>query len=458
MSATPQIAPPRCARGSRRSRRRRARRRASPRPPADPAAERLRAAASEALPHLDRALAALKSAGDLLVSDDLAGAQPKQIEAETALLEAIERFAGLRQLIELAHAQQSVLVPLLDPKNAEAAKLAAGERKRLVTDGTARNLERVKRLSGLLADEKARAEAEIKAQAQGGQAQGGQAQGGQAQGGQPAPDASAQEAIAAQAELFARAEQARAGAQAALEKLATAAGGAGGKAKASAEEAMRHLDELRRLFFTLIERLKELRQQQGDTHDRSATVQAALDEERTTRLPPLADSQTEHTAVAQALAEGLAAQADAAQQSDDPKAAQAAEAMSKATEEVRAAHTQMTEAARVLGEARDTMATQSTDLSPALTAQAEALDHLDEAIRLLEPPRPDDENKDQEQEQKDQKDGEKKQEQPQPSPEDKVSAQQAERRLQSIRDREAARRRERERRQETRPEPVDKDW
>jgi hypothetical protein len=48
--------------------------------------------------------------------------------------------------------------------------------------------------------------------------------------------------------------------------------------------------------------------------------------------------------------------------------------------------------------------------------------------------------------------------QQQQSPEERVSAQQAERRLQSIRDREAERRRQRAEQPQGRPEPVDKDW
>jgi hypothetical protein len=439
---------------------------------ADPDMARLAAAARSAVPHLDRALAALRAAGESLAAGKLAEAQPRQVEAEDALFQAIERFAGLRQLIELTHGQQAGLVALLDPKNAEAGKLDAGERRRLVTDGAGRNLERVKRLTELLADEKTKVEAE--AQAAAAQAGAG-APGGAGQGPAQGPDQDA----AARAELFARAEKARAGAEAALARLVQmaeragsgpGAGKAGGAAKGAAEEALRHLDELRRLFFTLVERLKELRARQGETHDKTATASASDDDaERAKLVPPLVDPQGEHAQVAQALADALAAQADAAGQSDDPKAADAAEAARKATDEIRAAHDQMAEAARGLGEARDAMANQSTDLTPIVKAQSAALDHLDEAIRLLEPPKPDDQKQDQKQDQdqkqgggQDQKDKEQKgqgnQGQSQSSPDENVSAQQAERRLQSIRDREAERRRERERRQQSRPEPVDKDW
>jgi len=451
--------------------------------PPDPQMARLQDAARAALPHLDRALAALAAAGEALTAGKLDAAQPRQAEAEDALLQAIERFADLRQLIEIAHGQETALVGLLDPKNEQAAKLAAPERARLVTEGATRNLERVKRLTGLLADEKASAEAQAAAQAgppPGAQPPPAGGAPGQAQGqapGQAQDQAAAQEA-AARAELLDRAEKARAGAEAALARLVQAvqhgqAAAARGGARASAEEALHQLDELRRLFFTLVERLKELRARQGETHDKTATAAASSDDaERDKAVPPLADSQAEHAQVAQALAEGLAGQADAAAQSGDPKAAKQAEAARKATDEVRAAQEQMADAARGLGEARDAIGTQSSDLSPAVTAQSEALDHLDEAIRLLEPP--DDEKQDQDQNKNDQKQqgGDKDKDKdkdknggkdgqgdkPPPSPGEKVSAQQAERRLQSIRDREAERRRERDRRQQARPEPVDKDW
>jgi Ca-activated chloride channel homolog len=429
----------------------------------DPAAARVQEAARSALPHLDRALAALGAAQGALAAGTIAAARPHQTEAEDAILQAIERFAGLRQLIELAHAQQAALVGLLDPENAEAKKVDAAERGRLVTEGAARNLERVERLEGLLADEKQQAAAQAQAQAQ--------AQGGGGAGG--APGGQADQEAAAREELFARAEKARAGAQAALARLvgmAKRGGGKGDAARASAAQALDHLEELRRLFFTLVERLKELRARQGETHDKTGTAAASDDETSRAKLvPPVADSQGEHTQVAEGLAEGLAGQADAAAQSSDPKAAEAAEAARKATDEVRAAHEQMAEASRTLTEAREALATQSTDLSPAVTAQAKAIDHLDEAIRLLEPPQDDQKNKqdqqkgDQGQDQKNEKDKDKDKDkggqgQPQQSPEERVSAQQAERRLQSIRDREAERRRQRAAQPQGRPEPVDKDW
>ena len=428
--------------------------------PTDPAAARLQESARGAVPHLDRALAALAAAGEALAAGKLDSARPRQAEAEEALLQAIERFAGLRQLIELAHGEETALVALLDPDSAEAKELAAADRGRLVSGGAARNLERVERLAGLLADEKARAEAQAQAQAQAAQAGAAGAQG------QPPAEKDA----AARNELFDRAEKARAGAQAALARLVQSVEGgvASGAARASAKEALGHLDELRRLFFTAVERLVELRARQAETHDRTASASASSDNaERDTLVPPLAGGQTEHAQVARALAEGLAGQADAAAASGDPKAAESAEAARKATDEVRAAQEQMADAARTLGEARDAIGTQSTDLTPAVTAQAEALEHLDEAIRLLQPPRDDrqDDEQDQDQQQggdkdedKDNKDGDGQGEKPQPSPDQRVSAQQAERRLQSIRDREAERRRERERRQQSRPEPVDKDW
>ena len=441
--------------------------------PADPAAARLQESAQSALPHLDRAMAALSAAAEALGAKKLDAARPRQAEAEEALLQAIERFAGLRQLIELAHGEETGLVALLDPENAEARKLAPADRGRMISTGATRNLERVERLAGLLADEKTKAEAQAQAAQAGaaaGQATPGAA-GGQpgAAGGQPAAD----EEAAGRKELFDRAEKARAGAQAALARLVKVAHGsaAGGAARTSAREALAHLDELRRLFFTLVERLKELRARQGETHDRTASASTSSDDaERDKLVPPLADGQTEHAQVAQALAQGLAEQADAAAGSDDPKAGEAAEAARKATDEVRAAQEQMSDAARTLGEARDAAGAQSTDLTPAVTAQAGAIEHLDEAIRLLEPPddKKQDQQKDQDKQQggdkdKDEKKDDKKDQggqgdKPQPSPDQRVSAQQAERRLQSIRDREAERRREREQRQQSRPEPVNKDW
>jgi len=91
------------------------------------------------------------------------------------------------------------------------------------------------------------------------------------------------------------------------------------------------------------------------------------------------------------------------------------------------------------GEQQNVAKTMSVDLTPSLGKQKEALDRLAEAIRILQPPEPQDGDQDKNQ--------------------DQVSREQAERELQQAREREAARERDRRPRAPRKPpEPVDKDW
>src|SRR5262249_48881529 len=82
---------------------------------------------------------------------------------------------------------------------------------------------------------------------------------------------------------------------------------------APAEEARASIEELRRLFYSIIEHLKELLRDQTETHDRASSAQAQKDEaEKARRLGPLAEAQAGHATKGQAIAEALAAQADQA--------------------------------------------------------------------------------------------------------------------------------------------------
>ena len=91
--------------------------------------------------------------------------------------------------------------------------------------------------------------------------------------------------------------------------------------------------------------------------------------------------------------------------------------------------------------ARDSASAEAADLEPTLEHQLAAMEHLENAIHLLEPPsqQPQDEQEQQQQ------------------PEEQISQRQAERRLQEIREREAERQRRREQ-QRTERDPVEKDW
>ena len=414
-------------------------------PAADEAAvRRVRQAAAEALPHLSDGLAAMRDAIAALENGTFDTAVEAEAKAVRSLNQAIERFADLRGLIELAYADQSQATALLTPPPDDAdapatPPLSAAERIRAVTALAQDNRERLTRMAPLLREALTPPPADADA----------------------TDDAGAEEAAQAARQRHELAEAHRGGALRELDALLGALGAAapsGTKALPPAQAALGHIEALRRLFFSFVEHLEALIAEQSDTHDRAATLQfeAQLD-----RLVPemelVAQRQAEHAATGDALAAALAQSADAAEPptSGDPAANEpaAAEALAKATTELRAGATHMHGANAIMAAAAEAAAAASPDLAPALDEQVAAIERLENALKLLQPPRQDDGG--------DNGGGQAGQQQaqeaaPQPDEEERMSQRQAMRRLQAIRDRDAQRRRDR--RETHPPDPVEKDW
>jgi Ca-activated chloride channel homolog len=431
----------------------------------DPARRRLLAAVAEALPLVEAASAGMEAATGALRSDRLGQATTEQGRALTSLIDAIERFAGVRELIELSYREQHAVVALLDPQAAAQAgtaphlagiaELEPGERARAAAHSTSRNQDRLERLKDVLHDEQQQREAEL-------------SRAGKA-GGQPgaAPDPQAAQGLA---ELYQRAESERAQALAAVERLAgqLRRWGDSGRvapqaARADAQQALTHIEELRRLFYSVIEHLKELLRNHSELHDQTASAQAAADDQRASLIAPLVDVQQRYAQLGDSLSRALAEQADAAaaqgqQGQQGQQAGPDPQALAEAASEVGLAATQMADAAGLLAEGRDQAATSSYDLEPTLGHQTSAIEHLQAALRLLEPPQ--EQPNDDQQNQQDQGDQNSAQnsEKDQQSQDQQVSQQQAQRRLQAIRDREAERARSQRERDRMKPEPVEKDW
>jgi hypothetical protein len=413
----------------------------------DPRAKRMVELARAALPFVKTASEAMRGAQTAIEASQLPDAREKQLEALRALSAAIERFASIRGLIELAYAEQTGLVGLLSPpepgkdeEKASAPTLTTKDRAKLVEEGVARNLDRLARLEGLLADEVAALEQQA-AQAQG-----------QGQG-----QAASPEEVEGQKQLYQTAEQVRQRAVTALRALAAK------PTRADAEAGKKEIEELRRLFFSIVEHLQELLRNQAETHDKTATAHASDDAQRETQIGPLADAQSQHTQRAGELAGALEQQADAAsgaqpgQQPGQPSPEEMAKKLAEAAVEVRSALEQMSAASANLTEARDKAGQMSIDLSPALAQQPKALEHLANAIQILQPPQQKPQEDQEQNEQKEQQQDQQQDQQDQQQQQDEnLSQQEAQRRLQRVRDREA----ERQKRQAapTRQEPVEKDW
>ena len=219
---------------------------------------------------------------------------------------------------------------------------------------------------------------------------------------------------------------------------------AGGEAGIPARLALERLETLRRLFFSIVEHLQELLAEQTDTHDQTATLQV-----EPATAPPLgfvAERQSAHARTGAALGEALAAQTDAARGDEN---AEAAENIAQATQEVRAGTGRMRGAAATVSAAAEAAQSMSPHLEPALADQVAAIGHIENAIRLLRPPSPEDGDSGEEEHQQEA--------QAQPEPSEQMSRRQALQRLQAVRDREAERQRRRQR-EPAPPEPVEKDW
>ena len=297
-------------------------------------------------------------------------------------------------------------------------------------------------------------------------------------------EAAVEQAQHAAEQRHAQAEALRQRALSALDALAGTMRGIGDDAAPSDAEAARGeagdaleaLEELRRLFFTLVEYVQALHGDQADTHDRTATLQfestASAEDDFAARVSAAASRQTQHGQLGDALAAALAQQADAASEeataapavpgaaseeaagaSAGAQAQETAERLAEAAKEVRQAAGRMAGAKATLDDAAVRAETMSPELEPALEDQLAALDHLQNALQALSPPS----------EQEDQTDdgGQSGQQQATPqreqgAEEERMSQRQALKRLQAIRDREAQR--QRRRADATQPAPVEKDW
>lgn len=399
-------------------------------------ARRALEAVVEAVPLLEDGLDGMRTAIVALESANPAAALPEENRAIAAVAEAIELFADGKSLIELAYGTQQGIVALLTPDAAgDDEAMPAADRETLAGRFIADNQRRVRWLQELLKEEAAAEAAEAGEQ-----------------------DEQTRAAVETRYDL---AENLRARAEDSLVALASSVTGAAvDDARAGAAETLGYLEALRRLFFSIVEHVAALLADQGDTHDRTATLQAessaALGDAFAPAVGAVAERQGRHAQAGDPLAAALAQQADAATAPAQPDATAApvdpavGERLAKAAEEVRKAGGRMLSAATLLADGAGRATTMSPDLEPALEDQRAAMEHLENALDELVPPRQ------RQQQEEDRQQGDAQQRQPMPGEDEQMSQRQALKRLQAIRDREAERKRRRT--AQFSPEPVEKDW
>lgn len=449
---------------------------------AEAAAEQ-RAQIGEALPLIRRAAEEMAAADGAVLRDDADGALRHGAQSVELLALAMERFADLKHLVEIAYRSQKAMSGVVagDIGSESPHLLSREQQKGLLSPALSTNIERLDRLSAALAKASAKAIAEVNKAAQSAQGQA------SAQGQGDALKAQIDEQIAETQKFFEHAETLRAEAQAAMKRMAavvdaydatepgstdvggtaTEGTGSGGIVPATAEDAVwgelseddelagSHLEQLRMLFFTIAEHVEELLRQQMSTLDTTTDVSTLVGDEQSMKLPAVVDRQRVHELTATQLAraiteqsEKMRAQAEQAQQGGE-QAQEMAQRYGQAASEIEVAAASMRQAQTDL---------QSEDrlFSEALAQQKEAAEHLEKALEWLQPPQQ--QQQQQQNDQQQQQNDEQQQNAQQQKAQQKMSKEQAEKKIEQIRSRDQARRKARESRNEGSGMPVVNDW
>ena len=396
-------------------------------PDAEPGLARRIEAAGEAEPLVMSARTHLHQAAEALGSDDLKLAQRSQLDGLSALLEARERFLDLRGLIEAIYADERGIERIVSPEeeDGQAPDILIEYRPGLL-GAQQKNLRRGERLSGMIDSER---------------------RGLAASDPEDETTAAQLQRLEAAAGLLERAVARMDEVEANLEEASTD----WAKVRTGTADAIRHLEGLRRLFFSIVEHLQEVAERQVDLGDRTqdaAALGVDAPESLDARVGPLVPDQRDlarrSEQIAVALEEQSRQEGDAL--SGEGDAAETTRRLRLAAEHVLAAESEMTTAA-------GTLEADPPDLRNTLERQKTAVGELAKALALLVPP--------EQRQGEEQRDGESQEasgpQEPTEDPDESESMDPAQL-LQAVRDREAERRRERSQREQSRYETVEKDW
>ena len=407
--------------------------------PADESSARLLERLREAEPLVGLGRQQLQRATQALEGEDLEAAGAAQRAAIQALLAARELFLDLRQLIETTYADQVLIGRVLSPDE-QAAPVALAEFLPGLRSLQRKNIARGERLSALL--EAARGELAASADSE------------------PAAEAE-RERLSAADQILEQTRAAMADAQQGLGESAAPSPRDLPSARAGVTRAVAGLEALRRLFFSIVEHLRETARRQLELNDETqdaAALSVSAPAAAAAHVGPLVPRQTELAQTAGALADALEEQsrqdpgAMVAGPNTPPQQAAGAQGMG---ERLRRA------GEIVLGAQSDMeLAVAGLEAAPPATSAARerqdaALTQLIEAVALLTPPP-------EQGEQEQQQGGEQRQDSAQQAQEERGAASESSpasdpaQLLQAVRDRAAERQRNRAER--SRYETVEKDW
>ena len=410
-------------------------------------------ALTEAQPVMQEAQDAFKQAGGALAEKRYRNAYENEARGTTLLFKARELFLDLRGLIEVIYGDESYMKALLVPENGkEAAKVAKiSESLPLLGELQFNNIQRGKRLGRMLDDELETPK----------QPEGGTTAAATEEEAKRNEETSRRQIQLAQDILnqtlgsFAETESAIKGIkgnQLKTEDLQRLVG--------LVEQGIKQVEALRRIFFSILEHLRETAQRQAALADETRDVATLADESKmVSGIAPLIPRQQELSNITRQIADSLERQSE---QSPNNFAGQGSGGKLLDTESQDAAHRlaqasqHVTGARQAMDQATQKMKKNPQQLKTVEEDQGAAVQKLAEAIQLLSPP-----PKEQKQQQQDQQ--QQAQQQDQKAAKQKQEEQQAQQMdmnhlLQSVRDREAQRRRDKRQRSSAGYAPVEKDW
>jgi Ca-activated chloride channel family protein len=391
-------------------------------------------ALQNAEPMVASAAASLAEATAALGADTPEQALPHQRDGLSALAEAREWFLELRGLIELTYSDERRIEQVLAAEGDEA-EAARSEYLLAIRELQDHNIARAERLGDKV---------EVAASAPP----------------TPGPDGSApdEEAAEIQQQRFELAGQLLTLALARMDevKIQLAENGAvnWSEGHEASRSAVDHLEALRRLFFSIVEELRDVAQQQLDLADETrdaAALGAAGSDDAAARIGPLAPRQEVLAGRAGDIADALVEQSNQAGGVVDEEvdSADTNRRLREAGEHVLLAQVEMEGAMEKLAE-------DPPNLESTQERQATSIAELEQALALLVPP--------EDREPESSEDGES---EPEPSggeagqegeSESQAAPADPAQLLQAVRDREAQRRRDREQRGTKRYDTVEKDW
>ncbi len=397
---------------------------------------------AEAQPYLEQAHGHFSEAAQALEAERLMEVAQSQADAVTALSRARERFLELKGLIEVAYADEMRIGELLDPARAEDPEQIA-EYAQALSDFQQQNLERVQRMTPMLEKERTTLEEQLAAPEDPEAEQTEQKQ--------------ALERLTLAEGILALTDSAMQGASESLAGLARSPDLLV-ESRERVQRAVNGLENLRRLFFSIVEHLRDTSERQVDLNDeteQTAALAQAQPESGEALLGRLGSHQRKLATFTEKLAQALHDQSfeDPAallgdQIARDEAAAQAAsETLTRASELVLTAGQEMTAAA-------DGLTAEALELEAIRQRQDDAVNRLAEALALLQPPQEQQPGEQQEQSEEQQAQPE----QSEPSEQQQEQAGDPAQLLQSVRDREAERHRRQGERAHRGYEPVEKDW